>query len=85
MTRRLREALAVARKLEQGVAPNAIRGELRMPPKVAAAFVADVARTDSAALRRAIAELADLELDLRGGSPLSEDTLAVRAVGAVTL
>jgi DNA polymerase-3 subunit delta len=85
MTRRLREALAVARKLEQGVAPNAIRGELRMPPKVAAAFVADVGRTDSDALRRAIAAMADLELDLRGGSALSEDTLAVRAVGAVTV
>jgi DNA polymerase III subunit delta len=85
MTRRLREALAVSRKLEQGVAPNAIRGELRMPPRVAAAFVADVARTDSDALRRAIVALADLELDLRGGSSLSEDTLAVRAVGAVTV
>ena len=38
----------------------------------------------SRALRRAIATLADLELDTRGGSALDEDTLALRAIGAIT-
>jgi DNA polymerase-3 subunit delta len=84
ITRRLREALTVARKLEAGAAPNAIRGELRMPPKAAAAFVADVARTDAGALRRAICALADLELDSRGGSALDADTLALRTIEAIT-
>ncbi len=84
MTRRLREALGVARRLEHGATPNTIRGELRMPPKVAAAFIADVQRTDVRALTAAIAALADLELDLRGGSALDEDTLALRAIGAIT-
>jgi DNA polymerase-3 subunit delta len=84
ITRRLREALTVARKLEHGATPNAIRGELRMPPKVAAAFVADVARTDAGALRRAICALADLELDSRGGSALDADTLALRTIEAIT-
>jgi DNA polymerase III subunit delta len=83
ITRRLREALGVARALERGAAPNTIRGELRMPPRVAAAFIADVSRTDIATLQRAIATLADLELDLRGGSALDEDTLALRAIGAI--
>ena len=83
ITRRLREALGVARALERGAAPNTIRAELRMPPRAAAAFIADVARTDAATLQRAIATLADLELDLRGGSALDEDTLALRAIGAV--
>ncbi len=84
VTRRLREALAVAAKLERGASPAAIRGELRMPPKAASAFVADVARTDVGALRRAVAALADLELDSRGGSALDADTLALRALGAIT-
>jgi DNA polymerase-3 subunit delta len=84
VTRRLREALTVTRRLEQGAPPSALRGELRMPPKAAAAFIADVAQTDRAALRRAIASLADLELDSRGGSALDADTLALRAIGAIT-
>ena len=83
LTRRLREALGVAARLEAGAPPSALRGELRMPPKAATAFIADVARTDVGSLRRAIAVLADLELDSRGGSTLDADTLAVRALGAI--
>jgi DNA polymerase III subunit delta len=84
VTRRLREALVVARRLEQGASPSAIRGELRMPPKAASAFITDVQRTDGPALRSAIASLADLELDTRGGSALDADTLALLAIGAIT-
>jgi DNA polymerase-3 subunit delta len=84
VTRRLREALTVARRLEQGAPASALRGELRMPPKAAAVFVADVARTDTGALRRAICALADLELDSRGGSALDGDTLALRTIEAIT-
>jgi DNA polymerase-3 subunit delta len=84
VTRRLREALTIAARLEQGVAAGTLRGELRMPPKAAAAFIADVARTDVGALRLAIAALADLELASRGGSPLEGDTLALRAIAAMT-
>jgi len=83
VTRRLREALGVAARLEAGTPPSALRGELRMPPKAATALIADVARTDVGSLRRAIAVLADLELDSRGGSTLDADTLAVRALGAI--
>ncbi len=84
VTRRLREALSVAARLDQGAPPSTVRGELRMPPKAAAAFIADVARTDIASLREAIAELADLELRGRGGSALEADTLALRAIAAMT-
>jgi DNA polymerase-3 subunit delta len=84
VTRRLREALGVAARLESGAPASTLRGELRMPPKAAAAFIADVARTDVGSLRRAIAALADLELDSRGGSELDADTLALRALGAIT-
>ena len=80
MTRRLREALGVAEQLEKGASPATIRSGLRMPPKVASAFIADVQRTDAAALRRAITVFADLELDTRGASALDPDTLALRTI-----
>ncbi|MDX6343347.1 MAG: hypothetical protein QOH87_3485, partial [Trebonia sp.] len=38
---------------------------------------------DTRALTRAIVTLADLELELRGGSALDEDTLALRAISAI--
>ena len=80
MTRRLREALAVAQALEAGTPVAKVRAGLRMPPRPAAKFIEDVGRTDSAALRRAIALLAQLELDTRGRSALDPDTLAVRTI-----
>jgi DNA polymerase-3 subunit delta len=84
VTRRLREALTISRRLEQGASPSALRGELRMPPRVATAFISDVAKTDSGALRGAICTLADLELDSRGGSALDADTLALRTIRSIT-
>jgi hypothetical protein len=49
-----------------------------MPPKAAERFVADVQRTDRDALRTALAHLADLERDSRGGRAVPEDTAALR-------
>jgi DNA polymerase III subunit delta len=50
-----------------------------MPPRAADKFVKDVAARDVEALRKALAAMADLEVQSRGGE-LSEDTEAVRAV-----
>jgi DNA polymerase-3 subunit delta len=83
MTRRLREALAVALQLESGVPQATVRAGLRMPPKVAQAFIADVSRTDAASLRRSVTSLADLEIATRGGSPLDADTLALQAIESI--
>jgi hypothetical protein len=65
-----------------------------MPARAAERFVADAARSEPERLRRALGALADLELDTRGGAPLSasrtpfagldEDTLAVRAIETIT-
>jgi DNA polymerase-3 subunit delta len=94
MASRLREAVAVAARLEAGESLAEVRRGLRMPPKAAERFVADVARADPERLRGALAALADLELDTRGGaqvgawrraeSALQEDTLALRAIAAMT-
>jgi DNA polymerase-3 subunit delta len=93
MASRLREALAVALRLQAGESASDLRRGLRMPPKAAERFVADVARTEPERLRAAIGALADLELDTRGGSPLrqarsrmsglDEETLALRTIESI--
>ncbi|MGA2455513.1 MAG: DNA polymerase III subunit delta [Solirubrobacteraceae bacterium] len=93
MAQRLRDALAVAQRLQAGESVAEIKRGLRMPARAAERFVADVARTDAARLRAALTALADLELNTRGGAPLSgsrtalagldEDTLALRAIEGI--
>jgi DNA polymerase III subunit delta len=94
MASRLRDALAISLRLRSGESAGEVRRGLRMPPRAAERFVADVARTEPERLRLALASLADLELDTRGGSPmpearsrmssLEEDTLALRAIERIT-
>ncbi|MGH2855707.1 MAG: DNA polymerase III subunit delta [Solirubrobacteraceae bacterium] len=94
MASRLREALAVALRLQAGESAAEIKRSLRMPSRAAERFLADVARSDPERLRAALGTLADLELDTRGGaqlragrsrlSHLHEDTLALRAIEQIT-
>jgi DNA polymerase III subunit delta len=94
MAQRLRDALAIAVRLSAGESVAEVRRGLRMPARAAERFIADVARSDPERLREALGRLADLELDSRGGAPIpasrtalagmSEDTLAVRAIEAIT-
>jgi DNA polymerase-3 subunit delta len=94
MAKRLREALEIAVRLRAGESVAAVKRGLRMPARAAERLVADVASTDAERLRRALGVLADLELDSRGGAVLSfsrtpnagldEDTIAVRAIEAIT-
>ncbi|HEY5193112.1 MAG TPA: DNA polymerase III subunit delta [Solirubrobacteraceae bacterium] len=93
MAQRLRDAEGVSVRIQAGEAPAEIKRTLRMPPRAADRFIADVARTEPERLRAALCRIADLELDTRGGPPLSEartplssleeDTLAMRAIFAV--
>jgi len=85
MVRRLRDALAVAEALAAGQPAAQVKRSLRMPAFAADRLIADVAKRDVEAFRRALAVMADLELESRGGGTgggagLSEDTAAVRAV-----
>lgn len=94
MASRLRDALAISLRLQAGESAAEARRGLRMPPRAAERFIRDVARTEPERLRAALGVLADLELDTRGGSPLpearsrmsglDEETLALRAIEAVT-
>ncbi|HTU80410.1 MAG TPA: DNA polymerase III subunit delta [Solirubrobacteraceae bacterium] len=93
IAQRLRDALAVALRLQAGESVAEVKRSLRMPARAAERFVADVARSDPERLRRAVATLAELELETRGGAPLAssrgplagldEDTLALHAIEAI--
>jgi DNA polymerase III subunit delta len=83
MTTRLRLAHEVVTRLEVGESTAAVKKGLRMPPKAASEFVAHAQRSDAEHLREAIARLADLELDTRGGGTLSEDTAALRTIATI--
>src|SRR6266550_1911969 len=94
MAKRLREALGIALRLQAGESAAQVKRSLRLPARAAERLVADAARCDPDTLRRALAVLADLELDSRGGAvlyadrsalaPLHEDTIALRAIAAIT-
>jgi DNA polymerase-3 subunit delta len=94
MASRLREGLAVSLRLREGASVAEVKRGLRMPSRAAERFLADVARTEPERLRAALGALADLELDTRGGDPVSahrsgrsglaEDTLALGAIRAIT-
>jgi DNA polymerase-3 subunit delta len=85
IARRLRDALDVSTRLEAGESAAQVRRGLRMPPKAAERFLADVQRSDVPSLRAALGVVADLELASRGGarSVLSEDTLALEAIARI--
>jgi len=94
MASRLREALAVSLRLQDGESVADVKRGLRMPARAADRFVADVQRSEPKRLRASLAALADLEVDTRGGDPVSadrtrlsgldEDTLALRAIEVIT-
>jgi DNA polymerase-3 subunit delta len=93
MAQRLRDALAIAQRLHAGESVAEVKRGLRMPARAAERFVADVARSDVGKLQAALGELAELELNTRGGAPLassrtalaplSEDTLALHAIEVI--
>lgn len=82
MVRRLRDAVAVAEALHAGQAPAQVKRTLRMPPRAADKFIKDVGSRDLESLRQALAAMADLEVQTRGGldNPLTEDTVAIKAI-----
>jgi DNA polymerase-3 subunit delta len=94
MASRLRDAHAIALRLQAGESRAEVRRGLRMPAKAAERLVADVAATEPERLARALEALADLELDARGGAPvlasrtplagLDEETLVVRTIESIT-
>ncbi len=85
MAQRLRQAAEVAARLEADEAAGQIKRGLRMPSRAADRLIADARRSGSERLRRALEQLADLELASRGGGrgAASEDTAMVLALARI--
>ena len=79
MAGKLREAAMVADALAAGQSKAQAKKLLRGAPWAADRTIAAIEKRDAEAFRRAVAAIADLEVQTRGGE-LSEDTEAVRAV-----
>jgi DNA polymerase-3 subunit delta len=73
MASRLREALAISLRLAAGESQAEVKRGLRMPARAAERLVADVARSEPERFRSALASIARLELDSRGGAVLGHD------------
>jgi len=82
MAQRLRIAHDVAQALDGGEPEAQIRRRLRMPGRAAERLIADARHAGTDKLRRAIEQIADLELASRGGASgaAGEDTAALIAI-----
>jgi DNA polymerase-3 subunit delta len=85
ISQRVRQAHEVATALDAGEAPAQIKRRLRMPSRAADRLIDDAGRAGVLRLRRAICEIADLELASRGGGSggAGEDTAALIALGRI--
>jgi DNA polymerase-3 subunit delta len=85
MTQRVRTALEIAQALDRGQPASQLKRGLRMPARAADRLIADAREVGADRLRRALEQLADLELASRGGGPgaASEDTAMLLAIGRI--
>jgi DNA polymerase-3 subunit delta len=82
MAQRVRQALEAAQALDSGQPVSQVKRTLRMPSRAADRLIADARSSGMDGLRRAIEEIADLELASRGGAKggAGEDSVALEAI-----
>ncbi|MEX2024036.1 MAG: DNA polymerase III subunit delta [Thermoleophilaceae bacterium] len=79
---RLREVHRAVELLEDGATEKQLASALKAPPWRAKKIVALARRADRESLERALCRFADLEVELRGGGTLGEDTAVTLALAA---
>lgn len=77
---RLREVHRAVVLLEAGSTEKELTGALKMPPWRAKKVLALARRADRGPLERAVCRFADLEVELRGGGTLGEETAVTLAL-----
>ena len=80
VVRRLREVHRAAELLAAGVSESDVAKEMRLPPWAAKRIVAKAKKAHRDTLERAICTFADLEVEMRGGGDLDDDTAFSRAL-----
>ena len=80
VVRRLREVHRAAELLAAGVPEGEVAKEMRLPPWAAKRIVAKAKKAHRDSLERAICTFADLEVEMRGGGDLDDDTAFSRAL-----
>jgi DNA polymerase-3 subunit delta len=83
LARRVRDVLAIARRLEAGESAQQIKKDLKMSPWAADRRIAEARDSDSDRLARALEALAQLELASHGASELADRTEALRAIAVI--
>ena len=74
VVRSLRQVHGAVRLIESGASEKQAAGKLGMPPWLAKKTLAKARGADRETLERALCVFADLELGLRGDSPLDDET-----------
>jgi DNA polymerase III subunit delta len=80
IVRRLREVHRAAELMSAGVPEGQVAKEMRLPPWAAKRIVAKAKKAHRDTLERAICTFADLEVEMRGGGDLDDDTAFSRAL-----
>ena len=83
VARRLRDVLAIAARLEAGESPAQVKSSIKGSPWAAGRRIEEARMSDAASLRASLEALSELELTSRGLGELSDDTAALRAIGAI--
>jgi DNA polymerase-3 subunit delta len=83
VARRLRDVLAIASRLEAGESPAQVKSSIKGSPWAAGRRIEEARMSDAASLRASLEALSELELTSRGLGELSDDTAALRAIGAI--
>jgi DNA polymerase-3 subunit delta len=80
VVRRLREVHRVLVLLDAGMSEKDVAGQMKMPPWMVKKAVALARKADRDTVEHALCRLADLEVDLRGGGALDEETAVTLAL-----
>jgi DNA polymerase-3 subunit delta len=83
LARRVRDVLAIARRLEAGENPQQIKAGMRGSPWALDRRIAEARRSDADRLSRALEALADLELATHGASELSDPTAMISTIAKI--
>ena len=83
VARRLRDVLAIAARLEAGESPAQVKSSIKGSPWAAGRRIEEARMSDATSLRASLEALSELELTSRGLGELSDDTAALRAIGAI--